>query len=155
MGKNKIWCYRRAEDAQATIWVLDDCREAMLRGAHGDSVLAGHPGIDRNYAAVSYAYYWPGLFADMVHFVHSCSICAASKSSNKLRMGTAILLQPFTSWAMDLIGPLPVSKKGNTWIVSWVDRTSKTIVASATADSEAIALLTFHKICCRFGLLST
>jgi len=34
---------------------------------------------------------------------------------------SAILLQPFTSWAMDLIGPLPASKKGNTWIVTGVD----------------------------------
>ena len=132
----------------------------MLRAAHGESVLAGHPDIDHTYASVSHAYYWPGLFADVAHFVRSCSVCAASKSSNQLCMGTesfpAIPLQPFTSWAMDLIGPLPASKKGKTWIVSWVDRMSKTIVSAVTADkdmsSEAIALLTICKICCRFGL---
>ena len=48
----------------------------MLRAAHGDSVLAGHHGIHRTYAAVSYAYYWPGLFADLAHFVRSCRVCA-------------------------------------------------------------------------------
>jgi len=57
---------------------------------------------------------------------------------------------------MDLIGRYPPQKKSNTWIVSWVDRTSKTIVAAATADkymsSEVIALLTFRKICCHFGI---
>ena len=40
--------------------------------------------------------------------------------------------------------------------MTWVDRTSKTIVAAAAADtdmsSEAIALLTFREIYCRFGL---
>jgi len=69
---------------------------------------------------------------------------------------SAIPLQPCTSWAMDLIGPLPASTKGNTWILTWVDRTSKTIVAVAAADtdmsSKAIALLTFREICCCFGL---
>jgi len=58
---------------------------------------------------------------------------------------SAIPLQPFTSWAMDLIELLPASKKGNTWSVTWVDRTSKTIVAAAAADtdmsSEAITLI--------------
>jgi len=33
---------------------------------------------------------------------------------------SAIPLQPFTSWAMDLIGPLTASKKGNIWIVTLV-----------------------------------
>ena len=171
---------------------------------------------------------------NVAHFMRSCSICAASKSLNHLRMGTeslsAIALQPFKSWAMDLIGSLQknvlvskvhcwsalgpgasgppyyctppvtvpavleglavwlhnkkkkravavptivfevqstqdtihvllffeVGKNGNTWIVSWVDCTSKTIVGTATADkdisSEAIAFLTFRKICCCFEL---
>jgi len=115
MDKNKVLCYRRAEDVRARICVPADCRETVLRVAHGDSVLTGHPGIDRTHAAVSYAYYWPGLFADVAHFVRSCNVCAASKSSNQLRMGaesfSAIPLQPFTSWAMDLIGPLPAFKK--------------------------------------------
>jgi len=81
-------------------------------------------------------------------------------SSNQLRMGTesfsSILLQPFTSWAMDLIRPLPATKSGHTWIVTWVDRTSKMMVAAAAKEgqisSEALALMTFREICCRFGL---
>jgi len=149
MDKNKELCYRRAEDVRARICVPADCHEAVLRAAHVDSVLTGHPGIDRTYAAVSYAYYRPGLFADVAHFLRSCNVCTASKSSNQLRMGaesfSAIPLQPFTSWAMDLIELLPASKKGNTWSVTWVDRTSKTIVAAAAADtdmsSEAITLI--------------
>ena len=111
MDKNKMLCYRRAEDVRTRLCVPADCGEAVMRAAHGDSVLTGHPGIDRTYEPMSYAYYWPGLFADVAHFVLSCNVCTASKSSNQLRMGadsfSAIPLQPFTSWAMDLIGPLP------------------------------------------------
>ena len=105
-------------------------REAVLRAAHGDSTLAGHPGIDRTTAAVSHAFYWPGLHADVAHFVCTCKTCAASKSSNHQRLGTetysAIPIQPFTSWAMDSIGLMPRSKDGNEWIGV--------------------------EICCRFGL---
>ena len=57
---------------------------------------------------------------------------------------------------MNLIGPLPATKSGHTWIVTWVDRTSKMIVAAAAKEgqmsSEALALMTFREICCRFGL---
>jgi len=66
---------------------------------------------------------------------------------------SSIPLKPFTSWAIDLIGPLPATKSGRTWIVTWVDHTSKMIVAAAAKEgqmsSEALALMTFRKICCR------
>ena len=47
-----------------------------------------------------------------------------------------IPVQPFTSWAMDMIGPFPTTKLGNNWIVTWVDRTTKTIVAAAAAAPQ-------------------
>jgi len=57
---------------------------------------------------------------------------------------------------MDLIGPMPRSKDGNEWIVTWVDRTLKTIVATAAAhkhtSAEDLARLTFKEICYQFGL---
>jgi len=127
---NKVLCCQRAEDVRTRVCVP----------AHGDRILAGHPGIDCTYAAVAYAYYWPNLAADIPHFVRSCAVCTTAKSLNQLRMGTdtfsAIPLLPFTSWAINLVGPLPPTKKGHTWIVTWVDRTSKMIVAAAAANGQ-------------------
>ena len=51
---------------------------------------------------------------------------------------------------MDLIGPLPATKSGHTWIVTWVDRTSKIIVAAAAKEgqmsSEVLSLMPFREI---------
>jgi hypothetical protein len=96
----------------------------------------------------------------VAHFVRSCKTCAVAKSSNKKRMGaesySAVPIQPFISWAMDLIGPLPTTKLGHEWIVTWVDRTSEPIVAalahSDKTSAEDIVALTFKEIGCRFGL---
>jgi len=55
---------------------------------------------------------------------------------------------------MDLIGPLPTTKLGNNWIVTWVDRTTKTIVAAATKAltyKETLAQLTFREIFVNLG----
>jgi len=108
--------------------------------------LAGHSGIDRTIASVAHSFYWPGLHADVSQFVRSCPTCAASNGSNHQRLGipqfSAIPVQPLTSWAMDLIGPLPTTKLGNNWIVTWVDRTTKTIVgaaAKAPTSKETLA----------------
>jgi len=157
---DKVLCYQRAEDSKPRVRVPTVCREAVLRAAHGDSVLAGHPGVGRTSATVSHSYYWYRLFADTTHFVRSCKMCAAAKSSNQKRMGaesySAVPIQPLTSWAMDLIGSLPTTKLGHEWIVTWVDRTSKTIVAapahSDRTSAEDIAALLLKEICCRFGL---
>ena len=57
---------------------------------------------------------------------------------------------------MDLIGPLPKSRSGNDLILTWVDRTSKLIVARAlrqgNSAAKVLADITFEAICCRFGL---
>jgi len=39
-------CYQRIEDTRPRVCVPAVCREAVLRAAHGDSTLAGHPGIN-------------------------------------------------------------------------------------------------------------
>jgi hypothetical protein len=120
----------------------------------------GHPGITRTAATVAQFFWWPNLFRDVAHFVRSCRTCATAKSSSGLRLGvdsfSSAPIQPFTHWSMDLIGPLPKSSSGNDLIVTWVDRTSKLIVAIAIRQgnfsAKVLADLTFESICCRFGL---
>ena len=57
LDSNEVLCYQCPEDVRARICVPGASREAVLRAAHGDSVLAGHPGIDQTYVSVAYAYY--------------------------------------------------------------------------------------------------
>lgn len=152
--------YQRPGDARPRVCVPASCRAAVLQAAHGGGPLVGHPGIARTAAAVARYFYWPRLYADVEHFVRSCRTCAAAKPSNRLRLGSEsfdpIPVQPFTHWSMDLIGPLPKTKTGNDWIVTWVDRTSKTIVARACKSGRSsgadLADLTFEAICCQYGI---
>ena len=109
--------YQRPGDAQPRVCVPAKCREMVLRAAHGDSTLVGHPGIDRTSANVGRFFYWPAMHKDVAHFVRSCRVCAGSKSSTHLRLGveafSTIPSQPFSSWAVDLVGPMPLSSTGN------------------------------------------
>ena len=152
-------CYQREGDETQRICVPRLSRDAVLHAAHGDA-LTGHPGITRTAANIAQFFWWPNMFRDVAHFVRSCRTCAAAKSSTGLKLGvdsfSSVPLQPFTHWSMDLIGPLPKSRSGNDLIVTWVDRTSKLIVARAlrqgNSSAKVLADLTFEAICCRFGL---
>ena len=152
-------CYQRDQDVVPRLCVPKSCRDQVLRAAHG-SVLVGHPGITRTAANVAQFFWWPNLFRDVGHYVRSCRTCATAKSSTGLRLGvdsfTSVPVQPFTHWSMDLIGPLPRSRGGNDLILTWVDRTSKFIVARAlrqgNSSAKVLAELTFEAICCQYGL---
>ena len=152
--------YRRPGDPLPRVCVPAKCRQAVLRAAHGGGTLVGHPGADRTSANVARFFYWPLLHRDVLHFVRSCRVCAGAKSSTHLRLGVesfaTVPAQPFSSWSMDLVGPLPPSRRGNDMFMTWVDRTSKMIVAQAFKSTESsaadMAALTFKEVCCRFGL---
>ena len=158
-GDLKVLCYQRAGDPGPRVCVPRDCRGMVLRAAHG-GVLSGHPGVNRTASVVARSYYWPHLYADVAHFVRTCKACIGAKSSSQARLGvesfSTVPDQPFTHWAMDLIGPMPKSKAGNDLIVTWVDRTSKTIVAEAIRSGKSsgrdLAALTMRHICSRYGL---
>jgi hypothetical protein len=77
--------YQRSEDLMPRVCVPHVCRAVVLHTAHGDSVLAGHPGMERTVASVARSYWWPGLHRDVTHFVRSCRTCASAKRSTALR----------------------------------------------------------------------
>jgi hypothetical protein len=158
-GDDRVLCYQRESDSRPRICVPKECRALVLRAAHGE-LLSGHPGIARTASVVAGSYYWPALYSDVAHFVRTCPACNAAKSSSQARFGVESFAtvpdEPFSHWAMDMVGPMPRSKSGNDLIVTWVDRTSKMIVAEAIrsgqSSSRDLAELTFKHICCRFGV---
>jgi hypothetical protein len=151
LGVGGVIQYQRSEDLMPRVCVPHVCRATVLHTSHGDSVLAGHPGMERTAASVARSYWWPGLYRDVAHFVRSCRTCAAAKSSTVLRLGveshSAVPVEPFSNWAMDLIGPVSLSKVGNDLILTWVDKTSKMIAASPlsskASSSKDLAALTW------------
>jgi len=78
-------CYQRDGDVVPHICVPQVSRDAVLHVSHGGA-LVGHPGITRTSANIAQFFWWPNLFHDVVHFVHSCRTCATAKSSSGLRL---------------------------------------------------------------------
>lgn len=110
------------------------CRQPVLRLAH-DVPMAGHTGVTRTKDRLLQRYYWPGIFTDTANYCRSYEVCQKSnpKCPSRAKMVSMPLInQPFQRIAMDVIGPLSRTQRGNRFILAICDY--------ATRYPEAIAL---------------
>ena len=110
------------------------CRQAVLQLAH-DVPMVGHMGITRTKDRLLQRYYWPGVFTDIANYCRSCEVCQKSNSKCPTRakmVSMPLIEQPFQRIAMDVVGPLTRTQRGNRFIL--------TICDYATRYPEAIAL---------------
>lgn len=110
------------------------CRSLILRVAH-DIPMAGHLGTTKTKDRILQRYYWPGIFKEIAEYCRSCDVCQRSHSKRPARgelVPMPVVAEPFHRIAMDIIGPLPKTARGNRFIL--------TICDYATRYPEAIPL---------------
>ena len=95
------------------------------------------------YQAVRRAYYWPGLAADCYKYVLNCPECARERV--KLQRGTRPLqlfpaTEPLAEVAMDILGPLIATPRGNRFILVIVDRFTKLTQAIPLPSKSAYCI---------------
>ena len=123
-----VLCRKQPADPTRIQIVLPEVlRPRLLRLAH-HSPLAGHPGQTRLHHRLSRSYYWPQMAADVATTVRECSACAKNRL-RLIRNTSPMLLFPATnpleSVAIDILGPLPKSKRGFRFILVIADRFTK------------------------------
>ncbi len=97
--------------------------------------MAGHLGIKKTTNRVIQRYFWPGVFKDVTQYCRTYEVCQRAQTRKPVRaplIPMPLVKIPFQRIAMDLIGPLPRSKRGNRFIL--------TICDYATRYPEAIPL---------------
>lgn len=95
-------------------------RKEIIRLSHGQSDDT-HLGIFKTYKKISMLYYWKGMFKDISIFVSSCERCLAFKHANHSPYGLMgkpkLCSRPFQSISLDLMGPLPLTRRRNQFIL--------------------------------------
>ena len=111
---------------------------------------AGHIGVNRTTKALQQHYRWPKMDADIKAYVRACAKCQVSKpEGRKLLQPLPIPGKFWHSVSMDLITHLPVTARGNTAIVVFIDRLSKMTHLAATRDtvnSQGLARLMIDNV---------
>lgn len=127
----------------------------ILRALH-DGPFGGHLGVTRTEARIRSRFYWPGIRQTVIKHIQHCEVCTRKNSpinKNTAPLGHITVSRPFTFWAMDYMGPLPETTRGNKHILVVVDHFTKWCEAFATPDQKAstVAPLLISRIFSRFG----
>ena len=118
-------------------------RDTILKHYH-ESQLSGHLGFDRTFDKIQKQYWWPNMKSTILNFVQSCRDCCTRKVIRR-KKGIPMMHQEtpgivMNSVAMDILGPLPVTKRGNKFVIVFTDRFSRWVEIAPLVDQEAVTV---------------
>ena len=134
-------------------------RRDVLQNLHNARV-SGHLGRNKTLGRVRERYYWVGYAQDVANWCRKCAECQRKhrpKKSNRAPMKIYNVGAPLERMAMDVMGPFPVTTRGNRYILCIGDYFSKWVTAIALPNQEAstIATALIENVFTIFGLPNT
>jgi len=116
------------------------CPAAIRRELVWDTHKQAHAGVQRVLTKLQLWWYWPSMERDVQLRVRQCEICQASEhghlpsEAGQWRLYTGRLWQVV---AVDLVGPMPLTPRGNSWILVLTDHFTRWADALAIPDASA------------------
>ena len=104
---------------QHVILIPSALQDQVLKSLH-DGPLGGHLGITRTEERVRKRFHWPGIRKTVTRHIQLCNVCNHKNSPtnrNTAPLGHISVIQPFTFWTMDYMGPLSETSRGNKHIL--------------------------------------
>ncbi|MEL7426754.1 MAG: RNase H-like domain-containing protein [Bacteroidota bacterium] len=129
--------------------------QSVLQGIHC-SPFSGHLGIRRTILRTKNRFYWPKMMSQIKTYVKECHVCAQNKpgsQNNSAPLHPIEINEPFVFWAMDYMGPLPETARGNKHLLVVMDHFTKWCEVFPTTDQRAqtVARVLVSRVFSRFG----
>lgn len=122
-----------------------------------DDIQVGHLGIHKTVARTQNRFYWLGYKHDIEKWIRNCVVCNSRKQpprKAKSKMKQYNVGAPLERVALDIIGPLPVSNKGNKYALIVSDYFTKWAEGYPMPDMETTTIVDcfITNFVCRFGI---
>jgi hypothetical protein len=127
--------------------------ETILYNTH-DSPLAGHLKLEATLSRLQHKYFWYNMKQIVQKYISNCEVCQREgRRQRNEPLRTIKVNQPFGRVGIDIVGPLPRTKKGKKYIVVAMDYLTKWPEARAIPDATAASVASFfyEDIICRHG----
>lgn len=147
--------YRHFESPEgliSQIYVPKNLINVILEYSHDKF---GHMGSYKIYDIIRKRYYWPGYQIHIKKYVKSCHICQKfSIEKDKAELVHFMPSKPFQIVQWDIVGPLPITKNNNKYILVIIDLFSKWVEAFpiTNLDSVILADRLVNDVICRYGI---
>lgn len=119
---------------------------------------AGHTGVFKTFSRIAEKYYWPKMRNDVANFVRQCNICSMHKAGQARPVDKMVshnkVGRPWEMISTDLVGPLPRSKQGYTFILVVTDYLSKfsLFFPLRKATGKAVSTILENEVFLVFGV---
>lgn len=156
---DKIFKIFKREDTgleERKLVVPTDFRDAIMESFHS-TVYGGHLGFEKTYSRIKQKYYWSNMSVDIKFFVAKCERCVRYKPLNRRPAGYMRpymnMLKPGSTYSMDFVGPLPLTRRQNRFILVLVDLCTKWVVAVPVRNksSQNVVKVIENEIIAQFG----
>ena len=80
--------------------------------------------MNRCLKRLQHQYYWPGMVSELQLWIAECELCNRRKPqvpTQRAPMQSIPVSKPMELWAMDIVGPLPVTARNNQYILVMSD----------------------------------
>ena len=130
-------------------------RPQVFKAMHS-CLLSGHLGKRKTTEKILQRYYWYNLREDVNNWLQECDICAANKKLTRhprAPLGDMRVGAPLDRICTDILGPLPITPRGNQYILVVTDSFSKWVEAYPIHDTTATttAQVILNEFISRFG----
>lgn len=147
--------YTDDKDSNLQLVVPSKLKTDVIKNHH-DIPSAGHLGHEKTLEKIKQNYYWSGMKQHVAKYCNQCDRCAARKpcqKTNRAPLGQYHVGEPMERVAIDILGPLPLTEKGNKYILVISDCFTRWPEALAIPDQEAVtvAKALVNDVICRFG----
>lgn len=128
----------------------------ILKLSH-DSITVAHPGFKRTLFRIKKYYFWWGMNKHVDNYIKSCAVCIEKRGYKANQKAPIQRVEvgsyPFERVAMDAIGPLPITERGNKFILVIADYFSRFVEAYPVPNltTEEVCF-TLEKFICTHGI---
>ena len=129
-------------------------RPATLKRFH-DGI--GHLKFESVVELLERRFWWPTLRSDLKEFISTCAQCQLDATGQPKHPPPSRPLPsvaiPFERWGIDWVGPLPITKNGNSYVITAIDYATRWVVALAVPEvnQNVLAKFLYAKILLQFG----
>lgn len=151
----KTFVSRDGTGPHSQFLVPENLKSEVLYQMH-NSVLSGHLGKKKTHQKIKQRFYWYEMKEDIQIWIAKCDICSANKPLTKTQrapLGQMQVGAPMDRVATNLLGPLPVTPRGNRYILTMTDYFTKWVEVIPVPDQTAVtcANVMLNEFICRYG----
>ena len=130
-------------------------RPGVLQQLHCST--AGHLGVNKTLGRIRERFYWVPCSKYVKAFCKACDLCASWRGpAKKIRapLSQYNIGAPMERLAIDILGPLPLSSRGNKYILITADYFTKWVEGYPLANQEAVTVaeVLIREFVSRFGV---